>query len=60
MVQKYAAGYDQCGSNLNKFAEPGIVSIMDTIMFDAHRQGRVSFYMVSSSVLENIDLLTPP
>ncbi|KAJ5125709.1 hypothetical protein N7448_005027 [Penicillium atrosanguineum] len=23
------------------------VSIMDTIMFDAHRQGRVSFYMVS-------------
>lgn len=31
-----------------KTANDGIVSIMDVIMFDAQRQGRLSFYMVSA------------
>lgn len=52
VVQKYAyecvLGNDECNHWLTRFVP---VNIMDSIMFDAQRHGRVSFYMVGCSKL---------
>ena len=42
---------------LSSLRPSGIVSIMDLIMYDAQRQGRLSFYMVSSRALARLQVL---
>ena len=50
MVQKHAVWYGSTKTEAKlkclNYRVRGIVSIMDLIMFDAQRQGRLSFYMV--------------
>lgn len=43
--------FDHTGRVLALRADISLVSIMDIIMFDAQRQGRLSFYMVRSAFI---------
>jgi 2-oxoisovalerate dehydrogenase E1 component alpha subunit len=42
----FAPGWSTMGATINMFRT---VNIMDSIMFEAQRQGRLSFYMVSKT-----------